>query len=216
VIAINVGANILDGGGGDDLFLIYPGGGSYFLYGSDGNDTVSFVHQTAGINFTEGGTNNVTSVENVIGSNFNDTISLGGVAGAGIANHLQGLAGNDLLFGSGGGDILDGGDGNDTVWYGDAAVAVDLSLARGTGGIALGDTFISVENLNGGSGDDRLTGSGGDNRLDGGSGDDILTGGAGNDTVISGAGNDVLRGGDGADYPARFLRDGHSDRRRRR
>lgn len=201
VLATNIAVYVMDGGTGNDLFLFDPHGSSTYIFGGNGNDTVSFANQTTGLNFTHGADTVVTSLENVIGSNFNDVIGLVGAAGAGIVNHLQGLAGNDQLSGDGGGDILDGGAGNDTVSYGDlsAAVQVDLSLARGTGGVALGDTFISVENLIGGNGNDQLIGSSGDNRLDGGFGDDVLIGGAGNDTLISSGGNDVLRGGDGAD-----------------
>jgi Ca2+-binding RTX toxin-like protein len=199
ILAANTGVYLMDGGDGDDVFSFYAGGSSDRIFGGGGNDTISFVKSTQGANFSFGAS--VTSVENIIGSNFNDSLSLYGAAARGAVTHLQGLAGDDLLHGGGGGNILDGGDGNDAVSYVGLSVAVqaDLSLAQGTGGGALGDTYISVEGLSGGDGNDQLTGSSGDNRLDGGGGDDILIGGAGNDTLVSGAGNDVLRGGDGAD-----------------
>src|SRR5690606_30595885 len=53
------------------------------------------------------------------------------------------------------------------------------------------DTFISIEGVRGGSGNDTLTGDAGDNRLEGGDGDDILAGGAGADTLDGGAGIDT-------------------------
>lgn len=202
VIAVQAAVYVMDGGAGDDLFRLddAPAFVSY-LFGGAGDDTVSFVNRIAGAQFGSFNTIQVSSVENAIGSNFNDVIGLTGATGAGIANHLQGMAGDDRLSGSGGGDTIDGGDGNDTVDYGDltAAIQVDLGLSQGTGGAALGDTYISVENAIGGSGNDQLMGSGGNNRLEGGAGDDQLFGGDGGDTLVSGTGNDVLRGQGGAD-----------------
>ncbi|MCP9838554.1 hypothetical protein KBY84_13715, partial [Cyanobium sp. N.Huapi 1H5] len=53
--------------------------------------------------------------------------------------------------------------------------------------------------LKGGDGHDYLDGSGGDDHLDGGSGNDVLHGGAGRDWLVSGSGNDSLNGGTGDD-----------------
>lgn len=199
VIAIDFTGYITDAGAGDDLFLFYdkgsPGYLGYFT-GGDGNDTVSNVNVTT----ASGWSSSDSSIENVIGSNFNDTIRLSGNDGAGI-NRLQGLAGDDRMGGSGGGDILDGGAGSDTADYGNlnVAVQVNLELAQGTGGGAVGDTYISIENAAGGSGNDQLIGSSGDNRLEGGDGNDVLTGAAGKDTLNGGNGNDLLQGGVGDD-----------------
>lgn len=199
VVAVNIGVYVMDGGAGDDLFRLDDGGFISYLFGGSGDDTVSFVNRTSGAQFSGGA--NVTSIENAIGSNFNDIIRLVGSSGTGVANHLQGLAGDDRLGGSGGGDTIDGGDGSDTVDYGDltAAVGVDLQLAQGTTGGAFGDTYVSIENATGGSGGDVLNGSSGDNRLEGGAGDDLLFGADGDDTLVSGGGNDILRGEGGAD-----------------
>lgn len=196
VIAVNISVYVMDGGDGDDLFRLDSGSGVSYLFGGSGDDTVSFASRTSGAQF-DGSGSNITSLENAIGSNFNDVIRLTGNNGIGIANHLEGLAGDDRLSGSGGGDTIDGGDGSDTVDYGDliAAVQVDLELGLGTGG----DTYISIENAAGGSGNDQLTGSSGDNRLDGGAGNDVLTGGAGKDTLNGGSGDDLLSGGAGDD-----------------
>ncbi|MGK9169061.1 calcium-binding protein [Inquilinus limosus] len=196
---MNIGVYVMDGGAGDDLFRLDDGGFITYLFGGSGDDTVSFVNRTSGAQFNGGP--QVTSIENAVGSNFNDVIRLIGDNGAGVVNHLQGLAGDDRLSGSGGGDTIDGGDGSDTVDYGDlsAAVGVDLELAQGITGGAFGDTYVSIENAVGGSGSDVLKGSGGDNRLEGGAGDDLLFGGDGDDTLVSGTGNDILRGEGGAD-----------------
>ncbi len=55
------------------------------------------------------------------------------------------------------------------------------------------DVLISIENVLGGLGNDRLAGSAVANVLDGGPGGDTLMGGAGDDQLIGGAGVDTLR-----------------------
>jgi Ca2+-binding RTX toxin-like protein len=54
--------------------------------------------------------NNSTAIENVIGTEFGDTIT-----GNELANSLFGLGGNDTLRGGAGNDLLRGGRGNDTL-----------------------------------------------------------------------------------------------------
>ncbi|MBI4755089.1 MAG: hypothetical protein HY778_06630 [Betaproteobacteria bacterium] len=56
-----------------------------------------------------------------------------------------------------------------------------------------------ADDLNGGTGDERLLGFGGNDALEGRSGNDALEGGAGDDTLDGGAGNDALIGGEGND-----------------
>ncbi|OWJ55816.1 calcium-binding protein, partial [Inquilinus limosus] len=99
-----------------------------------------------------------SSIENVIGSAFADTIN--GEAGA---NVLDGGAGDDVLAGRGGADTLIGGAGSDTAAYGASAAAVTINLATNTanGGDATGDTFNSIENLTGSNSADSLTGDAG-------------------------------------------------------
>jgi Ca2+-binding RTX toxin-like protein len=60
-----------------------------------------------------GDTPNVTGVENVIGSNYDDLIY-----GNDAANSLSGGNGNDLLSGLGGNDVISGGNGNDIIFGG--------------------------------------------------------------------------------------------------
>ena len=112
-------------------------------------------------------------------------------------NTLSGLGGDDTLFYSGdgfhgGGDTLDGGEGNDSASFANETAAVTASLAAGsaTGGSGA-DTLVSIENLIGGSGDDRFTGDDNANRLYGGGGSDILTGGGGADFLSGGSGDDA-------------------------
>ncbi|MGO1079969.1 calcium-binding protein [Inquilinus sp. CA228] len=195
------GDDAMDGGTGADL-----------LDGGAGNDQVFYSRSIAGVvvNLTtatgsggeaEGDT--LVSIENVIGSDANDTLIgsaevnfldgrdgndiLNGMAGADV---LGGLDGNDVLRGGAGADLLAGGDlqtdtGIDTATYSDsaAAVAVSLLAGAGTGGDAQGDTLFGIENLVGSAFGDHLTGNAADNVLTGGAGGDLLEGGGGSDTI---------------------------------
>ena len=86
-----------------------------------------------------------------------------------------------------------------------AGVTVNLTTATGSGGDAQGDTFATIENVNGSAFVDTLTGDTGVNRLVGNGGADTLNGRENNDTLIGGAGADSLTGSSGtdtADYSA--------------
>lgn len=187
------GNDRLTGGAGNDT--LNGGTGNDVLNGGTGVDTASYSAATAGVtvnlNLTGAqstggaGLDALVSIENVIGSNFNDKLS-----GADwVSNTLDGGVGNDTLYsGEYSDNVLNGGAGNDTLNSGDYGSNV----------------------LNGGSGDDKLNGGDGGDTLNGGDGNDILSsysyggavlnGGAGNDTLFSGmAGNHLLNGGTGAD-----------------
>jgi Ca2+-binding RTX toxin-like protein len=117
-------------------------------------------------------------------------------------DHIFGLAGDDVLQGRGGvQDILDGGDGSDTASYIDApsAVAANLSVPAFSNGEAIGDRYISIENLEGSFFNDQLTGNDQANKLDGVDGNDFLEGLGGNDMLLGNIGNDELDGGAGDD-----------------
>lgn len=62
------------------------------------------------------------------------------------------------------------------------------------------DTRSLIENVIGGSGNDKIIGNVSANRLAGGQGNDSLDGGLGDDTLIGGAGADTLNGGTGYDW----------------
>lgn len=169
------------------------------------------------------GVNKVTKVFTITISDILETITgtaKGEVLKGGIGiDRIVGLAGNDTLYGYGGNDLLEGGDGNDvlvggrgadrlsggagtdTGSYAGAAAGVVASLSNPSinTGDAKGDTYSSVENLNGSSYADRLIGDGKANVLNGGAGNDVLSGGVGNDRLIGGAGFDDLYGGAGSD-----------------
>jgi Ca2+-binding RTX toxin-like protein len=117
---------------------------------------------------------------------------------------LFGLTGPDVLRGGAGADRLDGGFGSDRADYtlALAGVVADL-ISGGSGGDALGDTYLSIEGINGSAFADRLSGSndpdvlsglGDADRIEGRRGNDTLTGGTGNDTLVftTGWGQDTV------------------------
>ncbi len=152
-------------------------------------------------------------VENLIGSQFNDTL-VGNDPGLYVAkaaffeprgmNVLDGGGGDDTLDGLSGADAFIGGDGTDTVTYGTRTLPVKVSLdgAANDGGTAdvnpdtgLGDSVgPDVENLIGGSGDDTLGGSAAANTLLGGAGSDTLQGEGGDDVIDGQDGDDQVPG----------------------
>ena len=198
------------GGEGDDTFYgsnsvagsFYGNGGNDWLRsglaadvfdGGQGRDTVDYSRENAGVsvNLASGvgaRGDQLVSVEDVVGSSFNDTIA-----------------------GTSGDNRLDGGAGVDTVSYAAASAAVTVSLlleglAQNTGGAGV-DTLTRLQNLTGSAYADNLTGNKSDNVLLGGGGNDHLYGDAGNDSLVGGDGYDWLYGGGGANTLAGGLGD---------
>jgi serralysin len=230
------GNDVLDGGAGNDQLFgqdgndtLIGGAGVNKIDGGTGTDTASYATATAGVlvSLTAGNGNGVAlglgansgsdqliSIENIIGSSFADTIT-----GSSAANVIEGGGGNDVITGGAGADALKGGTGTDTANYGgSSAVNVNLGTlsivpngqggftvtqvgGTGTGGDAEGDTLSGFENVTGSGFADTLTGNNGANRLDGGAGDDTINGGGGHDIIIGGADVDIesLSGGAGFD-----------------
>ncbi|MFA9372919.1 MAG: hypothetical protein ACERKK_02065, partial [Poseidonibacter sp.] len=95
----------------------------------------------------------ILNIENIIGSNRDDTIS-----GNNLANILKGNGGNDTLEGEGGNDTLDGGSGTDTATYANSSdgVTVDLgtTTSQNISASQGSDTLIDIENVIGSSLDD--------------------------------------------------------------
>lgn len=212
VLSGNGANNIISGGVGNDT-LIGGSGGSDTLDGGDGSDTVTYTNASAAVSasLSNHGHNagvaagdTYVNVENLTGSAYDDTLE-----GDAVANILTGGDGSDILIGGAGADQLIGGAGTDTASYIYASAGIEMSLAGGTGGEALGDVYTSIENVTGSDSADKITGNGSDNVLDGRAGDDTLDGSGGNDTLLGGAGNDILmdtgagthtyNGGDGTD-----------------
>jgi VCBS repeat-containing protein len=124
VLTAGSGNNELHGGAGNDL--LYSGPGNDLLDGGTGIDTASYAHATAAVTVNLGllgaqntlgaGTDTLTGIENLVGSNFNDTLT-----GDNNNNVINGGLGNDILNGGGGDDLLIGGMGNNTMTGGSGA-----------------------------------------------------------------------------------------------
>src|SRR5262245_10667878 len=143
------------------------------------------------------GTNSSETINLFDGVTFGDDFILGN----GGDDTIFGLAGDDHIVGGSGADALHGGPGFDTADYSNSTVGIIASLAagEGAGGDAEGDTYASIENLEGSVYADALVGNDGSNSLYGYNGDDFLDGGDGDDTLVGGLDNDTLKGGGGAD-----------------
>ena len=117
------------------------------------------------------GDDRLVSIEWLIGSAFNDILK-----GDGGGNHITGGLGDDVIDGAGGVDFATYADGP-------GGVTINLSLL-GPQNTGRGfDTLISIEGVEGSSGNDVLTGDDGDNILIGDAGDDQLVGGGGVDVA---------------------------------
>ncbi|MGX9353360.1 M10 family metallopeptidase C-terminal domain-containing protein (plasmid) [Shimia sp. W99] len=194
------------GDDGDDLILHTGGGWHDHVDGGAGNDTVdaSGVTFVAGATFDlaagtwdwAGSSTTLTNVENVIGTNWNDSI-----IGSSGANWLAGGAGNDSLSGGAGIDTLLGGAGDDTLDGGSDGDSLDggdgNDIIRGGSG-SFGDTLL------GGAGDDTLIGGSGVDSVDAGDGNDVIENNGGEfiDDIDGGAGIDTL---DMSGYVFNFL-----------
>jgi Ca2+-binding RTX toxin-like protein len=82
------------------------------------------------------------NIENVRGSNFDDTIS-----GDGGSNQLDGRDGNDILIGGGGGDRFIGGGGDDSIVGGSGADTFQFDLASPAGNDTVSNFDRSVDVL---------------------------------------------------------------------
>jgi len=199
------------GHGGNDVLI--GGATGDRLDGGAGSDTASYATASAGLfagledanaNTGDAGGDGYYSIENLIGSAFNDILY-----GDGAANILVGGAGNDGLVGKGGADRFDGGLGSDTVFYDSSpGLQADLLTPVRNSGDAKGDVFVAIENMEGSSFNDLLYGDNNANILRGNhfptllSGQDQLFGRGGNDQLLGFGDNDRLDGGAGRDLMA--------------
>jgi len=196
----NTSSLVADGGAGNDVLA-----GTYAddtLAGGADNDTASYTTayngggagttgvtvnlnlQGAAQNTVGAGNDTLSGIENLIGSQYNDTLT-----GDGNDNVIEGGLGNDTLA---------GGLGNDTASYAGSAAGVTASLAlQGAAQNTVNagsDTLSGFENLQGSGFNDSLTGDANANTLSGGAGNDTLNPGANPGLTV-----DLLDGGLGSD-----------------
>ncbi len=162
VLAGNGSANTLSGGDGFDMASYASAAAAVTV-----NLTLTSAQNTVGA-----GTDTLLSIENLIGSAFNDTLT-----GSSSDNTIEGGVGNDTLNGNG---------GFDTLTYASAAAGVIVNLATITAQNTVGagtDTISNFENLTGSAFDDTLTGDGNANTIQGGAGNDVMDGAGGIDML---------------------------------
>jgi Ca2+-binding RTX toxin-like protein len=216
------GVDILAGFFGNDVFMTSAGADKYF--GGPGTNTVNYASAGAGVvveldapgyNTGAAAGDTYDSIQDVIGTNFADYLY-----GNGFGNVFLGGGGDDTLVGKVGRDTLDGGAGTDTASYDASTSGVTASLLNPSINLreASLDSYVSIENLVGGSfGDilqgnnlanmlegndypsaesvvdsDQLFGLGGDDRVFGYRGADLLCGGIGIDVLNGGLNNDIF------------------------
>jgi len=186
----DTGANVLTGGGGDDLLsgaqgadVLDGGSGSDILIGGDGADTLN------------GGDN----ADVLIGGSGDDAL-LGGagddvlISGDGTGAIVDGIArATSYSAIDGGNDTLDGGAGVDTAYMVFTGRTGDITFDNRSdttyNGVSIGGryggTVIRVERilLLSGSGADTIKGGNGNDFIQGGGGADVLDGGGGVNTL---------------------------------
>ncbi len=209
------------GGAGDDTLI----GGQYYsiLYGALGNDTLtghggltyaSYLDRALGTGVTVSlalngiaqdtggqGIDTLTDIENLVGSQNNDTLT-----GSAVANIIVSAGGNDTIGAGDGNDrielsagnnIVDGGNGTDIAsWNGTVYGYPGPNFINLTGGVTVSlmtvgsqdtgqgtVTLTNIENLEGSKYGDTLTGDNTANTIYGEAGDDTLLGNNGNDVL---------------------------------
>ncbi len=200
------GNDTLEGKGGRDLL----NGGSGFDYASYATAPAGVVASLAGPGANTGDAkgDNYLSVEGLIGSAFDDT--------------LTGNSNDNTLDGGAGADHMAGGDGSDTYMVDNAGDVVTENAFEGADIVFASVSYALPDHVDwlmlaagagnidgtGNAGNNFMVGNDGNNVLTGAGGFDVLDGGAGDDTavfsqtfesyVVTGIGNTiVLNGPDG-------------------
>ncbi|MGY2884569.1 Ca2+-binding RTX toxin-like protein [Bradyrhizobium sp. USDA 4524] len=113
----NALSNTIRGGNGSDRFVATIGDGNDSYFGGNGMDTIDLSGTTAAATVTGSiatsaqiGSDTLSGIENIIGSQGNDQIT-----GTGGANAIEGRNGNDIINAGGGDDRVVGEAGNDTM-----------------------------------------------------------------------------------------------------
>ncbi|MFL5845048.1 MAG: calcium-binding protein [Solirubrobacteraceae bacterium] len=209
------GGDGLSGGAGDDnlsggpgLDTLICGPGADTADGGAGRDALS-CNESSGAPSANGKTLiGGPGGDGITGGPGNDVISAGSgsdyVQNAGAGADQVDLGPGDDTVGATDDrdpDVYSGGTGNDTAAYSEYAVDVSLSLdgVANDGRAGEKDNLLSMDNLQGGPGDDTLVGDGGANEIIDYEGINAIAGGGGNDVLTGGDGDDVVSGGDGDD-----------------
>lgn len=179
---------------GADRITLYP----HTTYKTDGRVRLRYNRTDLGPIETTNASITTVGLWIVYGRDGNDQITVNNTLVR--DTELYGQVGNDYLVGSanGGSDLLVGGSGNDRLqglagddilWGDKSPLPVDI-LDLGPDG---------KDRLNGGKGNDLLIAAGNNDYAYGEDGDDVVFGGDGDDRVGGDRGNDIVVGGDGKD-----------------
>ncbi|HIP56316.1 MAG TPA: hypothetical protein EYG97_04755, partial [Arcobacter sp.] len=157
IITSGSGNDIVNAGSGNDIILVGEGNdtitlgrGDDIVNGGDGIDTLNFENSTSAINLdlrittgqnTNEGTDTISNIEHIVGSNSSDTLIGNEKSNAILGNYgldiISGKDGDDYLDGGGlhdtiaggkGNDIIKGGEGEDTVSFADSDFEITVKL----------------------------------------------------------------------------------------
>ncbi|MGL4488794.1 MAG: M10 family metallopeptidase C-terminal domain-containing protein, partial [Rhizobiaceae bacterium] len=205
-----------------DAAVTYGPDINFMVHDNGGIDTLDFSGSAAAqtLNLF------ADSLSNVLGGVYNLSISrasnIENARGGSGADIIYGNNGANLIYGNAGADYLAGYNGADNLWGGagadqhiggnDASIdyaryddanhgnlTIRLDASNFNTGVAAGDTYVGIEGLVGGLGNDFVVGSVSNNYLLGSGGNDSIYGQGGNDYLSGDAGADNLWGGAGAD-----------------
>ncbi|NEQ69760.1 MAG: calcium-binding protein [Symploca sp. SIO2D2] len=174
--------------GDDGNNVLFGNGGTDYLDGGEGFDSVSFTLEKFAIN-ADLSQNRATYIDDAGVEVVETLLNIESLIGSAFDDRLIGDDGNNWLRGNGGVDYFDGGDGVDLVNFFNEkfGITADLSQERATytndAGVEIVETLINIENLVGTALDDILIGDDGNNWFRGNTGQDYFDGGAGVDTV---------------------------------
>src|SRR5450830_1128525 len=155
-LSSDTSGHLLEGGLGNDVYVINGAGVSVLEQVGGGDDEVR----------TNLGS--YTLAANVERLTYTGSGSFNGIGNA-SDNIITGGAGNDVLMGGAGADQFIGGAGVDTVSYYDSVGGITFNTKSGIhSGIAAGDTFNGIEIIQGSAFADTFVGDSGANRFDGG------------------------------------------------
>lgn len=207
-ILASAGDDALSGDAGDDTFVGIDGsdtviggetsetnGDTLDLSGETEAVNVTYTADEAGTATNSDGTVTFSEIENIITTDFNDTVDM--PVDGGNADISTG-AGDDTITISGdfaGSTHTDGGDGTDTLILtpdDGRDLNVDMTTGVTSDLLAGAQTFENIENLTTGAGDDTITTNGDINVIDSGAGDDTVLTSGGGDTLDGNAGTDTV------------------------
>ncbi|MDY0202430.1 MAG: calcium-binding protein, partial [Tenuifilaceae bacterium] len=173
-------------------------------------DYATFINKNG-----ESKTDTLISIEDVVGSNYDDAIF-----GSSSTNYIEGMGGNDLIFSGGGINFIDGGAGSDKISYDvkdykNAAGSLQntnyIDYLNSIDGInvTLGNDFVMIREQNGPNKDrlidlvkniEEVSGTKGNDYIRGTNNAEKFWGNDGDDYIRPGGGIDYSWGGAGTDY----------------